>query len=118
MTKNLMSSAGDAPVTHIALRATRVTRLLHISVDARSHLERAQRAAFLVLDASGNAHDNTGISLTANLGTKAGLLVPTTLGLIYNGRNVTRAFCAIHKNHVGYRFILYLNILNWGSIEK
>jgi hypothetical protein len=38
--------------------------------------------------------------------------------LIYNGRNVTRAFCAIHKNHVGYRFILYLNILNWGSIGK
>ena len=87
-----MASAGDAPVTHIALRATSVTRLLHISVNARSHLERAQRAAFVGLDASGNAHDNTGISLTANLGTKAGLLVPTTLGLIYNGRNVTRAF--------------------------
>ena len=113
-----MASAGDAPVTHIALRATSVTRLLHISVNARGELERAQCAAVIVLDASGNAHNNTGISLTANLGTKAGLLVPTTLGLIYNGRNVTRAFCAIHKNHVGYRFILYLNILNWGSIGK
>ena len=113
-----MASAGDAPVTHIALRATSVTRLLHISVNARGELERAQHAAVIVLDASGDAHNNTGISIAANLGTKAGLLVPTTLGLIYNGRNVTRAFCAIHKNHVGYRFILYLNILNWGSIGK
>jgi hypothetical protein len=87
----LMSSAGDAPVTHIALRATRVTRLLHISVNARGEPESTQHAAVLVLYGGGNAHDNTGISLTANLGTKAGLLVPTTLGLIYNGRNVTRA---------------------------